>query len=465
MANSNQANVSTPVGAYNEMAKRWELIDDLFGGTIAMRAASTKWLPMESAEQTKTYEDRLARTILYGAYKDSVETLVSKPFSKPINVTETNNEQLDGIKDDVDGQGTTLEQIAKDSLFDGINRGLFHILVDYPVTMNEEGKTPTLKEEREANIRPRFLFVSAKNLIGWKADENGNLIEIRITTDIVEPDGDWGEKTTKEILVYRSNEWIKYRLNEKKEYIVSSQGTHTFNGIPLVTGYINKKGFMVGEPAMEELAWTNLAHYQSDSDQRNILRFARVPMVFMSGLSQEEMEKPVVVGPTRMFKSTNPEAKMMWVEHSGSAVTAGEKDLQRLEMRMQVLGLQPLVQNSGTETATGKAIDQSNNDSDMQSWIRSVERALETAYRYAAQWISAEVSDDFSVDIYNDFGLSVRAVADINALQQSRMSGDISRETYLREMKRRGVISDSVDVQEELERVNDEAPALGELQI
>lgn len=461
MAKENKADVSTPIGAYSVMAAKWSLIDDLLGGTIAMRAAGEKWLPKETAEHDKTYKDRLARTILYGAYRDAVETLVSKPFSKPVTVKETKNEQLDAITDDVDGQGATLEQLAKDCLSDGINRGLFHILVDYPVTASVEGKTPNLKEQRNLKIRPRFIFVSAKNLIGWKTDEKGNLIEIRIATDIIESDGDWGEQVIKEILVYRVGEWLKYRKNSEKEYVIHEQGTHTFNGIPLVTGYIQKKGFMVGEPAMEELAWTNLAHYQSDSDQRNILRFARVPMVFMSGLTQDEVDTPTVVGPTRMFKSTNPDAKMVWVEHTGNAVAAGEKDGQRLELRMQVLGLQPLVSNSGTETATGKAIDQSNNDSDMQSWIRSVARALRTAYEYAAQWISTTLPNDFNVEIYSDFGLSTRALADITALQQARMSGDISRETYLREMKRRGIISDSVDIQVELEKVNSEAPALG----
>jgi len=66
--------------------------------------------------------------------------------------------------------------------------------------------------------------------------------------------------------------------------------------------------------------------------------------------------------------------------------------------------------------------------------------------------------DDFKADIYNDFGVSIRATADIEALLKMRQAGEIDRETFLREVKRRAVLSESVDVDDVIAKVEAEGP-------
>ncbi len=456
-----EAQVNTPCLAYNRMAKRWSLIDDLLGGTLAMREAGKKWLPKEPREEESAYQVRLDRAVVFGAYSDTVNTLSGKPYRKPITLTDSLSGQLEIIRDNVDGNGASLEQFGQALISEGINRGIVHILVDYPATADKTGKTPNLKQERDNGIKPNFILISAKNLIGWRF-EGDRLVEIRIREVSTEPDGQWGEKEVERIRVYGINDWKLYRQTDKKDgWIVENSGTHTFGDVPLISIYLNRTGLMEARPCLEDLAWTNLAHYQSSNDQRNCLRFVRAAVLGMVGLTEDEMAKEIVVGPMRVIRSTNPEAKIEWIEHSGAGLESGEKDIQRLEDQMEVQGLQPLVRKSGGQTATGKAIDADNSESDMQSWVRVLEKGIKKAYEYAAKWIKAELPDDFSVDIYSDFGLSVRAIEDIKTLQSARLSGDLSRETFLKEMKRRAILGEGLDVQEEIDRIESEGPALG----
>jgi hypothetical protein len=128
---------------------------------------------------------------------------------------------------------------------------------------------------------------------------------------------------------------------------------------------------------------------------------------------------------------------------------------------MMVLGLQPFLRKIGNQTATGQSIDESRANSDIQAWVLSLEAMLYHAYILAAEWVKAKVPEDFKIDIFNDFALLLRAIQDIEALIKIRQASEISRETFLREIKRRAVLSETVEVDEEIERINDEGPALG----
>ena len=464
MASQTKDKVDITSAAYDSMAAKWELIRDLLGGTVAMRNAGEKWLPREPKESENAFDVRLSRSILYEAYSDTVGNVVSRPFSKPVTIQGELPEPLNQIALDVNQQGQTLTQFASEIFNTAVNYGLTHILVDYPRLQRELN----LAEERQSGVRPRFIHVRPTQLIGWRAvkgfDGKVVLSQIRIKETQTEPVGQFGEEQVDYIRVYTPTTWELWRKTEDDDdYSLHESGEHTFGGVPLVTCYLNRTGFMTAGPTMESLAWMNLAHYQSMSDQRNILRYARVGMIFVSGLTEEETEKDMVIGPNRFFTSVNPDARMSYVEHSGAAIGAGRQDLQDLEARMEVLGLQPFMRRTGNQTATGQSIDDSRSNSSVQAWIRSLEQAIVTAYEYAAKWLNLKIPDDFTSDIFSDFGISVRNSQDIDSLLKIRLAGQISHGTYLREIKRRGVLSESVSIEDEITKVESEGPPLGEL--
>lgn len=450
-SNNNRVDVKSP--AYDRMASRWRLINTLNGGTLRIRAEASEWLPREEGESQKKWECRVARSILYAAYKDTTENLAGKPFSRPLVIHgETFPTELQPIESDVDGLNRDINALGAEMLKSMIDFGLTHLLVDFPKT----GGQLNLQEERQFKIRARFIHIKPSDMIGWKfrRDMFDNLVlsEIRFTEVELVEDGKYGAEEKKRIRVYRENDFEVWEKREDGEdFVLIESGNHTFGSIPLVTCYINKKGLMEAEPAMEDLAWLNLAHYQSFSDQRNILRFARVGILFASGLTQEEADKGLVIGPNQMFSSVNKDADMKYVEYTGKAIDAGENDLISIEAKMEAMGLRPLMRKKSQVTATQRVMDQQENDCELQSWIRTLERAFETAYQFAAKWQKLELPDDFSIDIFNDFALSERATQDIEILFKMWTTHAITTSTFLREMKQRAVLNENLDIDAEIE--------------
>ena len=457
-----RATVDSPSPAYSAMKHKWELINDLLGGTDTMRQAGKKWLPAETRESAPSYEARLHRSYLYGALKDTVQKLSSKPFSKPVHVASI-NDVLDEIAIDCDLKGSDITQFARTIFEDGLKYGMGHILIDYP----QNGAKLNLYQERATGTRPYFCRISPMDLLAWRtekqADGSDKLTQIRFREKATEYSEDgFGEEQVDYVRVISQTEWQLWRKSaDDDEYSLIDEGTHTFGEVPLVSFYTMRKDFMIADPPLEDLAWLNLAHWQSLSDQRNILRFARVGLLFASGFSEEEVEMGISIGPSSLISSSNPDAKLNYVEHSGAAIGAGENDLRALEERMEVLGLQPLVQTTGNATATARAMDEARTHSNIQAWIRGVENMLEKAYQMAGQWVKTKMPSDFAIDIFNDFGVSLSAGEDVKALIAMKQGGIISHATFLDEVKRRGVLADEVDAQSEIEAIGEaEAEAM-----
>jgi len=461
-----QNDIGAPNAEYLEMSKAWRLPETLLGGTQAMRDASKDYLPQEEAEKFANYKQRVARSFLFNAYQDTTTKLVAKPFSKPVTVQGDNlPDFVERIEADADLTGNDLTQFGRELFDSAIVYGLTHILVDYPTV--SEGATKA--DEAAAGVRPIFAHVTAPQLIGWQSEcmANGQmrLMQIRIREHRIEPDGLYGTKKVEYIRLYTETEFEIWKATDNKEvYIQVGGGSHTFGRVPLLTCYLTRTGFLVAKPPLEDLAWMNLAHWQSSSDQRNILRIARVGIIFAAGVTDEEYEKGLTIGPSQAVMSTNSEAKLEFVEHSGKAIGAGADDLKALEDRMEVLGLQPLIQKyGGNTTATGRAIDESRFQSSIQAWVGSLESTLTDAFKLGAEWVKQDLPDDFKVDIFNDFSITLKSGQDIESLLKARLAGEISHETYLREVKRRALLSESLDVVEEIERVDAEGPAMGNI--
>lgn len=449
--------------AYETMARRWALLESLTGGTKAMRDAGETWLPREPKEESTHYKNRVARSFLFNGFAETVDRVPSKPFSRPVTIEGNVPEPLDQIEDNADLQGRTLTQFARDVMESMVSWGLTHILIDHPSTDGVQ----TLEDERRRGIRPFFTLINPTNLIGWRTsqDLDGNeiLSQIRFREERVEPKGAYTDERVEYIRVYGAGgesggNWELWRKGEDdEEFSLHKSGTHTFpeNRVPLVTVYAARTGFMTARPPFEELGWTNLAHWQSYSDQRNLLRFARVGVPVFTGFPEDDLAD-WAPGANSFVRTENENAKFGYLEPSGAAIEAGRQDILDLQERMEAQAMEPFLKRTGNETATGQAIDEAKSQTDVKAWIAVEELGLTECYRDAATWVRAELDDEFTVQIFKDFGLSVRAQQDIVALLEMRKNREISRETYLKEVRRRGLFSELVEIEEEIDRIEEE---------
>ena len=461
------AKVNTPCNGYQGNSTLWKLIDDILGGTAVMRENCRDWLPQEPKETLKSYRIRVSRSFLFNAVKDTMEKVVSKPFSRPVTLTENVPQKLEEIAGNCDLAGRDLTQFFRDVFKEALKRGLTHVLIDMP-SIPDNARPRNLAEERDLHLRPVFVHIKPEDLIAWKTrtTTNGELIteEIRFRETRTEPVGAYGEQDVEYIRVYTPDRWELHRKHpDSKEFVKTKEGPVTYPGpgVPIRTLYFNRTAPYAADPPLTELAWTNLAHFQSDSDQRNILRFTRFGILFAAGFSPAEIEAGIVIGPNKLVASANENATLKYVESQDAASNAGVVDIKHLEERLVTLGLQPFVSKSGGQTATAKSIDEAKVHSNVQAWARATEAIIGECYEDAAKWVGVELPDDFSADVNNDFGISARAGEDVKNLIAVRAAGDITRETYLKELRRRDLLSEAVDIEVELENVKAEGPPAG----
>ena len=472
--------------AYQEMEVLWELPDDLLGGELRMQAQAARWLPRREAEDPGDYLVRVGQSELFTAYEQTLEDLTSKPFEQPVAVRQADSlsEFLADIEDDVDGEGTNLSSFAKELYREALHRGLTHVLVDMPRVPPDA----TLEDRRRTNARPVFVHVEAPRLLGWQTERVGNsrvLTQVRIYEETDEPDGTYGEKIIRRVRIYTRDGFEVWRAEDEVHNLdttsagpetnpgpedaidtggfdLEDSGTHTFGAVPLVTLYFKKSGFLQGRPVFENVARLNLAHFRSNSRQRDYLNFARVGTIGLLGFTEDEAKAGISWTHHRFIHHKNAQSKIAPVTFPTEPLNAGVVDLERLEKAMQAFGKAPLIERSGRMTATGEKRDDDEGMSRAQAWVRDTERFLLRCYELAGEWMGEELPEGFGVDIFSDFGITEGTADDrewLGFLRQENLLSDLST---LQEVKRRGRLSDALDPEKELEAVEAEGPAPGE---
>ena len=437
----------------------WDLLTDLDGGTKAMRAAGRRWLPQEPAELDPLYNVRLARSFLFNAYSDTLDGLADRPFMKPVGVKGKLPPRLEKSFSRKSKGGRDLTELARTSMRMAVKFGAAHILVDYP-------KLPagaTLADERVAGDWPRYRVLDTDMIFWWDLDEEQNFNEIRWfeyhekTVGIDKKIFERIWRVTKDIWQCWERDPSAQKDSAESTWSVVEETPNALNFVPIVSLVIGKGcGRMDAAPPLLDLAYTNLCHWQSSSDQRNALRFARIGILFGAGFDEEKCTKGFVLGPTQTIVTNNPEAKLSFVEHTGAAMGIGQKDIESLEAKMEVQGLQPLIEKSAQQSATGKEIDEARSSGSLMTWVRECEIFLLALADCGVRWTKEKISEDVRFDVFSDFSLSRRFATDVEALIRSRSTFNLSLGTFLREMRRRGVLSELTDLDEEANAVSEE---------
>jgi hypothetical protein len=449
---------------------QWRAIDALLGGIVKMREEGKVLMPQRAKEPEHFYTARLNSASLFEAFKDSVGSIVAKPFSKGVQIKGTVPPELAEMMEDVDGEGSTLDVFLAQVMRYGWAYGGCHVLVDFPPAQTPDGVpiAGNLAEERALGLRPYFSLVRPHSLLGARYKRNGarwTMTQARIEEREVEASGTFEENTVRRVRIFEASaDGVSYSVVGEKadgSESVDGGGPLTIRYIPLHTFAPGRIAIDYFEPPLSGVASLNVTHWQSGSLQRNSLDIARSPVLVLLGFpSDVEGEDPaaprqVTVSANTSFQAQNTDAKAFYCEHSGAALAAGREDLRELREQMEVMSLQPWIQRP-TSTATGIVANEAKAECQVQRSVRELERFARALFQSAADWIGVELPADFEIDIYDDFGVAPNRAQDVASLIQARAAREISHETFLAEIKRRAVLSADLDIEAEMERVAEE---------
>lgn len=462
-----KADVSTPSPRVEYLEAERQLVRTIMGGTFAMREAVTKYLPRHPAESSGVYKTRLEKTFLDNFVDLAITKSTGKIFAKPIK-TENIPSQIDGLLTNIDRQGRALDPFIMDVAKQAFEDGISFVMADMPPS---DGIT-TLADEKAAGVRPYAIHIKPQDILETVSEMIGGvetLTRVRIREVIQELDG-WDYVTIDQIRVwYRDTvvedngaarmvvRWELYRQSgAKKEWELYDQGATTFKSIYLVPFYTNRTGFMEGLPPFQNIAESTLEHWQWKSEHAHALSMQCFGMLTAVGVSEES---EIQVGPAKVLRATDPNAKFAYTETTGVGVTMAAETLKAIESRIETAGVNLRVENAGQVTATAAAIDSEDTTAGLKAVAIGFSNSINQLLQYFAEMMGIDPGNA-SAECNTDFGAAKGTQAGLTELSKARALGDISRNQYLDTLIWRGEIKPDFDKELNQEELDAEGPAL-----
>lgn len=462
-AGNKKPTVATPSAAWQVMATKWDLVSTVVAGTESMRNAGKTYLPSHPYESEEAYQERLTRATLKNYTLRTLENLTSKAFRDEPKLNADVPEAIVTLTTDIDTEGSGFTVFNRAWFRLAVEKCFSFVLVDHSSTApTQPDGTRTLEDDRKEGVRPFWRLIDPSDVIYMRvAKLNGKIqfSEVRIREWEIVQDG-WTDVCIERIRVLKPGSyaiWEKRAVKKgtKPQWTTIESGTMGLDYIPLVAFYTSKTGLGEGKPPLEDLAYLNVEHFQSSADQRSILTVARFPILAVSGVTNADPNsKPVVIGPKQWLSVADPQGRIYYVEHAGNAIAAGRTDLEDLEDQMASYGSEFLRKRPGASSATGRALDSAEAISPLMAWGMDFKDAIETALQYTADWLKLPKGGTVAYEVKPD--ITVGESKELDVLDKARDRQDISRKSFLKELKRRDILANEFDEEADAKEIEAE---------
>ena len=295
-----------------------------FEGIEEMREAGETYLPRNPRETMSDYGLRLNLTDFFPALQHAVFAYIGKPLGTTIVVSDA-PAQVEACMGNVDLAGQDLDAWARESLTCGLVDGQSFAVVDYPVVPAGS----TLAQERSLGARPYLVHVPLENVIDCRWERIGGmnrLVHFRYNECAQVADGRWGTRTRERIRVLEPGKvevWEKVKgLDGKPEWVMIPElsGAVSIPEVPVA----RFNAMAEDEPPLSELAWLNVRHWQTKSEQNHILHVGRVPLLAADDDARQDTSAPVEIGVKGLLTGF---PGLKYVEITGVAIEAGRQDI------------------------------------------------------------------------------------------------------------------------------------------
>ena len=422
------------------MMPDWGVMAAVTRGTNYIRDLSETYLPQEPREDQDAYTTRVDRSVLSPYTSRLIETAAGAILRKPIHI-EGDQYWLD-LAQNIDGLGSSINEYARRALVSSLTFGHSAILIDYPPATG----ALNLAEERAMGRRPYFVHVDAPQIWGWRKEDGTNrLLQVRIHDYDVRPLNEFGEEQIEQMRVIYPGRYDLYTLGQEVVEF-SETGGYSLNEIPLVPIYSNRRGLLISQPPLLDIANLNITHYQRQADLIHALHIAAMPTLVLEGWDDTTGNATMGVNYAIAMQPGN---KAYYVQADATSFDAQMAELQSLESQMSTLGVTKLFgQKFVAESAEAKRIDQAQSNSVLSIISQELESALNQAFAFAAQYVGMEppeITIDRDFDYYRLIGQDVAVLTQLNEM------GKISDAMLLEILRRGEVLPDNINIEDEVE--------------
>jgi len=463
-----------PSSDYQAMSPYWTMVETILGGAKAMRDAGEKYLPKFPQERDKDYAYRRSNAKFTNIYRDIVENLAQRPFSKEVAIADGAPQAIKDFVEDVDGQGNHLHVFAGEVFFGGINNAVDWVLIDYSKGVPANA---TRADEARIGARPYWVHIPAPSMLAVYSDMiDGReaFVHARVHEPARERSG-FGEVTFSRVRVLNREPLegggygpATYEVFEEQKDKDGKSAWVSIEAGPISIGIIPLVPFIAGRrmgqswrfhPPMQDAAYLQVEHFQQESALKHAKALTAFPMLAGNGVSPPVGDNgkpvPVAVGPASvLFAPANPNGgsagSWTFVEPSATSLRFLADDIKETAQSLRELGRQPLTAQSGNLTVVTTAFAAQKGNAAIQAWALNLKDALEQAFVITAKWLKLEFEPEVKINTDFDLGMGDD---DTFAHVLAMGAGDyplISREATIAEAKRRNILSPEYDGDKDL---------------
>jgi len=450
---------------YKESLPKWQRCEDVSAGTDAVHAGRTKYLPKLTDQTEENYQKSLDRTILFNATWRTIAGLIGMVFRKPPIFTVP--AAIEPMLDDVTMSGESLFMVCQDITEEALKVGRVGVLVDYP---NGTDEGISIAQAEAAGLRPFIKVYKAVDIYNWKTGRVNNktvTTEVRLKENAEVAEGEWDvvkEERYRVLSLDATGYRVRvYKIGDKGEEILLSDGYPLMRGKPLPYipfQFISTDDLTpdVDNPPLIDLVDMNLHHYRITSIKCNALPFA-VPTMFIAGNLQLEEGEKIYVGSTKAIHSNDPASHAEYVEYSGQGLGAVEKEIDKAEAQMAILGARMLEpQRGAVESAEGQSIHRKGEESILATVSQTISIGVTQVMTWFADWAGA--SGEVKIELNRDFYPAGMNPQMLTALLAGWQSGAYSDQTLFENLQQAEIINAETTLEEEQARIGETAPML-----
>jgi hypothetical protein len=446
---------STPSLAHVVALPEWCMIRDILGGAQRVREKKEIYLPKFADESQGDYDARAKHAPFVNHFRDNLETIVSKPFSKEVALQGEVTDKIKLLAEDIDGQGVSLHKFARDAFKESVAFGLVGILVDFP----NQRTGLTLADERTSGARPYWCLYRAESILAlYTASRNGRryVTHVRLAEDIVKPVG-FSEQCIKRVRIL-NDDGVKrtWQLWEQSSngWTMIGDGILTLEEIPFRLYKPGEREWWTNATVspLIDLAYLQIEHYQQSSNLKHVLDLTGFPMLAGNGVTPpmgaDGKPQTLKIGPGVVcFAPPQPGLTTMpnwqFIEPAATSIEKLQAQIDKIEQQMSKLGKAPLVRNSGGVTATAEAVNAAKGHAAAEAWAIDLKDTLEECLAFTAMWLNEQQRAE--VYIHTDFGVDLRESKENAELMDACEKDLISRDTLWDEWKRRAFLGPQFD--------------------
>jgi hypothetical protein len=462
---------------YDEFFEKWARARDVVAGEDRIKEAGETYLPRLELQDDEEYEAYKTRATFFNASGRTVDGFQGMVFRRDpvIKLPDEGTpvgKLLKRFETDVDMFGTSLYIYAKEIAGEVLN----------------VGRAGTLVEWHDAERRPFICKYQAEQIINWRVSriKEKNVLsmvvlreaEEKVEGDEFEPESipqirvlklvPKGKEHILQVEVWHETKKAKGPKGSAEWKLMETRFPtrlgKNLSFIPFVFhGPMNDMPDP-SKPPLDDVVVVNLSHYRLDADFKHGMHFTALPTAWVAGFDKDTVLK---IGSSTAWVSDNPQARAGFLEFVGQGLQTFEREKDRLEKNMAILGSRLLEsQKRVSESAEALGLRQAGESSIVSNISASISKSLTKVLRWVYWWVTTEVDPELipvetiAMELNRDFETAKMTAPELVALIQAWQAGMISHDTALDQMRQGEIIAQNRTNEEERELIENQPPPL-----